>query len=197
MVAGREIGLLATPPLDAIEKSLNIDNTTLKQTGIMGSAIINDLTTLIVDIFGIVEAINPEWFENRLPERDGDNSDIKILYAEDSNFFRNQVKEYLEDEGYSVIEAEDGLAGLELAKKFKDEISLVLTDIEMPNMDGFELTKKIREDESLSKIPVISLTTMASEEDISQGKEVGIDDYLIKLDKEKLLESVANHLKGK
>ncbi len=60
----------------------------------------------------------------------------------------------------------------------------------MPNLDGFGLTKKIRTDKRFSHIPIIALTTMAGDEDIKKGKELGINDYQIKLDKEKLMNSV-------
>ncbi|MBN2062677.1 MAG: chemotaxis protein CheW [Deltaproteobacteria bacterium] len=196
-VAGMEIGLLATPPLDAIEESISIDDTTLKQKGIMGSAIIRNLTTLIVDIFGIVETLNPDWFSSRKAVKSPDGISATILYAEDSNFFRNQVKEYMVNDGYNVIEAEDGVTAFELLEEHRDKISLIVTDIEMPNMNGFELAKKIRGDERFSGLPIIALTTMASDEDMVRGKETGIDDYLIKLDKENLLQSIFSLLEAK
>jgi two-component system chemotaxis sensor kinase CheA len=65
----------------------------------------------------------------------------------------------------------------------------------MPNMDGFELAQKVKNDPRFSRLPVIALTTMASEEHIKKGKQIGIDDYQIKLDKEKLMKSVYDHLK--
>ena len=196
-IAGRDVGLLATPPLDATEESLQIDDVTLKQIGIMGSAIIGNHTTLMVNIFGIVEALNPEWFEREGDARDLNGKAATILYAEDSNFFRNQIKEYLKDEGYNVIEAEDGIIALDMLEKYGGEISLIITDIEMPNLDGFQLAEKINKDERFSNIPVIALTTMASDEDIERGKKVGIVDYQIKLDKEKLLKSVYHYLFGR
>ena len=64
-------------------------------------------------------------------------------------------------------------------------------------MDGFELAAKIKGDERYNHLPVIALTTMASDEDIKRGRSVGIDDYQIKLDKEKLMRSVYLHLTGK
>ena len=194
-IGGRDIGLLATPPLDATEEALTVDDMTLKQTGIMGSAIIGNQTTLMVNIFGIVEALNPDWYDKKETVMVSDDKAATVLYAEDSNFFRSQVMEYLKEDGYNVIEAEDGIIALDLIKKHLDDISLVITDIEMPNMDGFELTAKIRADEKLRHLPVIALTTMASDEDISRGGKVGIDDYQIKLDKEKLMKSVYQHLK--
>lgn len=195
VLAGREIGLLATPPLDAIEESLVIDDNTLKQAGIMGSCIIGGHTTLLVNIFGIVEAINPTWFEKRDVVCVSEGKAATILYAEDSNFFRSQVKEYLIDDGYNVIEAEDGLIAWDLLQQHEKEISLVIADIEMPNLDGFGLTKQIRADQRFSHLPIIALTTMAGDEDIKKGKELGINDYQIKLDKEKLMNSVYDFLR--
>jgi two-component system chemotaxis sensor kinase CheA len=194
IISGREIGLLAIGPVDAVELSLEVDGQTLKQAGIMGSAIINDHTTLMVDIFEIVHTLNPEWFENMETVTNEAGEAAKILFAEDSNFFRNQVKSYMEDEGYTVLEAEDGAVAWELLQQHGDEISLVVTDIEMPNMNGFELTRRIKESDAFSHLPVIALTTLAGEEDIEKGRQVGISDYQIKLDREKLVRSIYGYL---
>jgi two-component system, chemotaxis family, sensor kinase CheA len=195
-VSQREVGLLAMGPVDAQEVNLNIDGVTLRQDGIMGSAIINDTTTLLVDIYEIVRALNPEWFEEPKITKDEEGNTATILFAEDSSFFRNQVKGSMEKEGFNVIEAEDGVIAWDLLEKNADAISLVVTDIEMPNMDGFALTKKIKTHPAYSHLPVIALTTLAGEEDISRGKKVGIDDYQIKLDREKLMRSIHGFLQA-
>ncbi len=196
-LAGKEIGLLATSPLDAMTLTAKFDDSTLKQPGILGSAIINDHTTLMVDIFGLVEIVNPDWFADREVVKDSGGEASSILYAEDSTFFRNQVKGFMEDDGYKVIEAEDGLIAWDLLEKHSDKISLIVTDIEMPNMDGFDLSAKIKKDDRFSHLPIIALTTLASEEDTAKGKALGIDDYLIKLDREKLRDSIYKHLQSK
>jgi two-component system chemotaxis sensor kinase CheA len=193
---GREIGLLAIGPVDAVELSLDVDGHTLKQAGIMGSAIINDHTTLMIDVFEIVQTLNPQWFEALETATSEDGEAIKVLFAEDSNFFRNQVKSYMVEEGYTVIEAEDGVMAWDLLHEHADDISVVVTDIEMPNMDGFELTKRIKESNAFSHLPVIALTTLAAEEDIEKGRQVGISDYQIKLDREKLLQSIYGFVAG-
>jgi two-component system chemotaxis sensor kinase CheA len=195
-VKDRELGLMVTPPIDAMELSLDIDPTTLKQTAISGSMIINKHTTLLVDIFKMVKTLNPDWFvqeANVAAEMAQDGEKI-ILFAEDSAFFRNQVKGFLEEDGFKIIEAEDGQIAWELLKERVDEIDLVLTDLEMPNMDGFEFTKRIKEDPQYAHLKVIALTSLASEAHIEKGKTVGIDDYQIKLDREKLMKTVRKHL---
>ena len=198
-LAGKDIGLLATGPIDAVEISTDIDDITLKQTGIMGSAIIGGKTTMLIDIFEIVQAINPQWFEDvTLEDRFGTEVEAPtILIVEDSNFFRNQVRSYLEEAGFNVLEAEDGVEALQIIEEQYNEITLVVTDIEMPNMDGFELTEKIKQHPEYSVLPVIALTTLAAEEDIERGKSVGVDEYHIKLDKERLMESVHKYAQPK
>lgn len=196
IVSGREIGLLAIGPVDALESNLNIDGTTLRQPGIMGSAIINDSTTLLIDIVEIVQTLNPQWFREAPIAEDPVKGAPTILFAEDSSFFRNQVKGSMEKEGFNVLEAEDGVIAWDLLQENADQISLVVTDIEMPNLDGFALTQRIKQNPSFSHLPVIALTTLAGEEDILRGKAVGIDDYQIKLDREKLIKSIHDFLKA-
>lgn len=197
IVSGREIGLLAIGPVDAVEVNLSIDGVTLRQPGIMGSAIINDATTLLIDIVEIVQILNPQWFRNApTAETPTKSNSVTILFAEDSSFFRNQVKGSLEKEGFRVLEAEDGAVAWNLLQENADQISMVVTDLEMPNMDGFTLTRRIKQNPEYSHLPVIALTTLAGEEDISRGKEVGIDDYQIKLDREKLIKSIIGFLKA-
>jgi two-component system chemotaxis sensor kinase CheA len=197
IIGGREIGLLAIGPVDATDVTVEVDDTTLKQPGIMGSAIVGDQTTQFVNIYSMVETLNPDWLEKKEAAKTSDGSTQTLLIVEDSNFFRNQVKSFVEDAGYNVVDAEDGVAAWNIMDEQGEEITLVVTDIEMPNMDGFELTEKIRGDERFQDIPIIALTTLAGESDVARGKEVGIDDYQIKLDREKLMESVESHLKGR
>ncbi len=197
-IASRAVGLLAIGPIDALEISADIDESTLQQTGIMGSAIINGHTTMLVNVFELTQTLHPDWFENRevfeYNEKNGAQPPT-ILIAEDSNFFRNQVKGYLTEAGYHVLEGEDGQVAWDLLEEHYQDVTLVVTDIEMPNLNGFQLTQRIKSDQRFSGLPVIALTTLAGEEDIAKGKSVGIDEYHIKLDKERLMASVHDFVK--
>ncbi len=198
-LAGKDVGLLAIGPIDAIEISADIDDVTLKQPGIMGSTIIGGKTTMLVNIFEIVQISNPQWFEDHAAYAEIDVQDAQaptILIVEDSNFFRNQVKGYMEEAGFNVLEGEDGKVAWSMLEERGDEITMVVTDIEMPNMDGFTLTEKIKGDKRFQHLPVIALTTLAAEEDVARGKAVGVDEYHIKLDKERLMESVHRYAKA-
>ncbi len=195
-VKERELGLMVRPPIDAMEVVLDIDSSTLKQVAISGSMVINQHTTLLVDIFELVKTLNPEWFTQEIQVAATRSEEGKkiILFAEDSAFFRNQVKSFIEADGLTVIEAEDGLIAWELLKERVDEIDLVVTDLEMPNMDGFELTKRIKNTPRYAHLTVIALTSLASEAHINKGKTVGIDAYEIKLDREKLMKIIRKNL---
>ena len=194
VMAGHEIGLLATPPVDAVEVRVSIDTFTLKQPGISGSAVINGSTTLIVDIFELIETVQPEWFATRgsieIPDDAGDVGVPHLLLVEDSDFFRNQVKKFIEDDGYTVEVAADGVLAWEMLDADPDRFDLIVTDIEMPNMDGFELSRLVRQDGRFVHTPIVALTSLAGDEDVAKGKAVGIDEYQIKLDKERLLQTI-------
>jgi len=209
-VAEREIGLLASQPVDTVEIKAVIDRDTLRDTGIMGSSIIKEQTTLIIDIYELVETRKPEWFKRlqkrkereKEAQRHGSDSSTatappeikKILLVEDSDFFRSQLKKYIDDDERQCIPAEDGLIAWNWLQEHPDELSLIITDIEMPNMDGFELCRRIRNDDRFNDLKIIAVTSLASDEHIAKGKSVGINDYQIKLDKDKLLTSIDKHI---
>jgi two-component system, chemotaxis family, sensor kinase CheA len=79
---------------------------------------------------------------------------------------------------------------LELIQAHLKDISLVITDMEMPRMDGFTLTRTIKTDPALAHLPVIALSTLADDTDLEKGRTAGVDDYQIKLDQETLLKSI-------
>jgi len=89
-----------------------------------------------------------------------------------------------------VLEAEDGEAAWKVLEENADTVQAVVTDIEMPNLSGLGLATRIRQDARLSHLPILALTSLASEEDIAKGKAAGIDDYQIKLDRDNLLGSL-------
>ncbi len=190
---GKDIGLLASGPVDAIEVSAEIDAVTLRQTGIMGSAIIGGTTTMLVDIFELVETLHPDWFGDAAA-CGGEDVD-QVLIVDDSEFFRNLVRSYLEQAGFPVVEAVDGLDAWQVLESNHETIGLVVTDIEMPNLDGFELTQRIKHSSRFAHLPVIALTTLAAEEDIARGKAAGVEEYHIKLDRERLVEGVCRCLR--
>lgn len=195
---GKDVGLLASGPVDAIEISTDIDESTLRQPGIMGSAIINGSTTLLIDIFDIVHGAHPEWgiASASLESLPDGECPPTILIVDDSVFFRNQLRGYLEDVGFRVLEGCDGLDAWRVLEENAETIAMVVTDIEMPNMDGFSLARKIKGSQQYGQLPVIALTTLAGEDDMIKGKAAGVDAYHVKLDRERLLHCILQYIKA-
>lgn len=195
-VEGREFGLLAVPPLAVVEERIVIDDRTLRQPGIAGSAIIHKRTTMIVDIIEFIRTVNPSWF-SRGGEEDAARpmaagSKGTVLLVEDSTFFRTQVKRFVEEEGYAVLEAGDGQEAWEMLNRSPLGAEMVVTDIEMPRLNGFDLIARMKSDARLSRLPVIVLTTLAGDADVVRGSELGVAAYHIKLDRENLVRDIGH-----
>ena len=102
----------------------------------------------------------------------------KILIVEDDKFLRDLISQKLAKEGYEVDEAVDGEEGVKMIKEVKPD--LVLLDLILPGINGFEVLVKMKEDSSTSSIPVIILSNLGQKEDVEKGLKLGAVDYLIK-----------------
>ena len=101
---------------------------------------------------------------------------LKILVVDDESRMRKLVKDFLTKSNYEVIEAEDGAQAIDLFFE-QNDIALIILDVMMPNMDGWQVCKEIRE---YSKVPIIMLTAKSDERDELQGFELGVDEYISK-----------------
>lgn len=100
---------------------------------------------------------------------------LSVLIVEDEALMRDVVKDYFEDAGYEVTEAEDGLTALELVEE--KDFDLILLDIMIPEVDGFSVCRKIRKTKD---VPIIMITARSEEDDKLMGYELGADDYVTK-----------------
>lgn len=118
----------------------------------------------------------------------------KILVIDDTELTVTLIKEILTDAGYDVISAYNGEQGIQLVKEEKPD--LVILDVIMPEMDGFEVCRILRDDESNNLMPILMLTCQSNEEDKLIGLELGVDDYIVKpFNHRELLGRVNNTLK--
>ena len=118
-----------------------------------------------------------------------------ILIVEDDKFLRELITQKLIKEGYETSEAIDGEEGI---KKIKEEKpNLVLLDLILPGIDGFEVLSKMKEDLALAQIPVIILSNLGQKEDVERGLKLGAVDYLIKahFTPGEIIEKIKNVLK--
>lgn len=102
----------------------------------------------------------------------------KILIVEDDKFLRELIARKVIKEGFNVSEAIDGEEGIKKIKEEKPD--MVLLDLILPGIDGFEVLSRMKEDPALSSIPVIILSNLGQKEDIEKGLKLGAVDYLIK-----------------
>jgi len=113
----------------------------------------------------------------------------KILIVEDDNTLRENTAEFLREEGFEVLTAEDGMIGVQVTIKHLPD--LILCDISMPNLNGYDFFKTIQQINSTSTIPLIFLTAKVENEDIRAGMQLGADDYITKpFDYDELLNAI-------
>jgi len=196
-VMRREVGLVV-PRLEDIRKvSVDVDTVTFREPGVIGAVTVDGHATRLLDLYELTQAAHPDWFTAQESPVTTEGGDAPcILLAEDSDFFRKQLATFFESDGHRVIGCEDGQVAWETLRERPTEIDLVVTDIEMPVMDGFELAKNIKSDPLLAHLPIIAVTSLAGEDDIRRGNEVGIDEYHVKLDRECLLGTVRRLLQA-
>lgn len=121
---------------------------------------------------------------------------MKVLYIEDSPSNRLLVKRVLMAEDYEVVEAEDGLAGIETARQ--EHPDLILMDMNLPDVDGYEMTRRICRDPELSGIPVVAMTANVMQGDREKTLEAGCVGYIPKpIDVDALPAQVARFLEDK
>lgn len=116
-----------------------------------------------------------------------------ILVVDDSLLVRKLIAFSLAVKGYEIISASDGMEALEILPR--ENIDLVITDLNMPNVDGFELIKTVRENDDLKTTPIIVLTNLSESNDIERALKYGANSYLIKpFDQKAIINEVCKYL---
>jgi len=118
-----------------------------------------------------------------------------ILVIEDDKFLRELISRKLTGEGFDVLEAVDGEEGIKKIKEGKPD--LVLLDLILPSIDGFEVLTRVRDDPAVSSIPIIILSNLGQREEVEKGLKLGAIDYLIKahFTPGEIIEKIKNVLK--
>jgi len=181
--AGRAMGLLVDEIIDIVEERLNIE-VAGSQNGILGSAVIKGRATEVIDVGHFLPMAFADWFKRH--EMAPASSARSILLVDDSAFFRNMLAPVLKAAGYRVqlaTNAQEGLAMLRAGEAF----DAILTDIEMPDMNGFEFAEALRADPRLGHMPIIALSSMVSPAAIERGRQAGFHDYVAKFDRPGLI----------
>ena len=180
---GRSMGLVVDEIIDIVEERLHIE-VAGQQDGILGSAVIKGQATEVIDVGHFLPMAFADWFSRK--EMRTSSTAQSVLLVDDSAFFRNMLAPVLKAAGYKVrvaVNAQEGLAALRSNQTF----DVVLTDIEMPDMNGFEFAETIRADNNLSTMPIIALSSLVSPAAIERGRQAGFHDYVAKFDRPGLI----------
>jgi two-component system chemotaxis sensor kinase CheA len=180
---GRSMGLVVDEIIDIVEERLHIE-VAGSQDGILGSAVIKGQATEVIDVGHFLPMAFADWFSRK--EMRPSVTAQSVLLVDDSAFFRNMLAPVLKAAGYRVRvapSAQEGLVALRSGQAF----DVVLTDIEMPEMNGFEFAEVIRADQHLNAMPIIALSSMVSPAAIERGRLAGFHDYVAKFDRPGLI----------
>ncbi|MGY4618479.1 two-component system chemotaxis sensor kinase CheA [Bradyrhizobium sp. USDA 4472] len=188
---GRSMGLVVDEIIDIVEERLNIE-VGGSASGILGSAVIKGQATEVIDVGHFLPMAFADWFTRK--EMKPSMHSQSVLLVDDSAFFRNMLAPVLKAAGYRVRTAptaQEGLAALR-AQSF----DVVLTDIEMPDMNGFEFAETIRSDSNLGAMPIIGLSALVSPAAIERGRQAGFHDYVAKFDRPGLIAALKEQTAG-
>lgn len=189
------MGLVVNEIVDITEEIVNVQISS-SNSGLIGSAIIQGHATDVIDIGYYLHSTNKDWFKRHGDEAFGEasTSGRRILLVDDSPFFRNMLTPLLKVAGYDVTTLESPLHALKM-REDGQEFDLIVSDIEMPQMNGFEFAQKVREESSTWKnTPMVALTSHATPQDVSHGMDVGFSRYIAKFDRDTLLRTLTETL---
>jgi two-component system, chemotaxis family, sensor kinase CheA len=192
----RSMGLVVDEIIDIVEDRLKIELST-DVDGLIGSAVVDGRATDIIDAGYFLTQAFSDWFD-----AGGDGMSVgaqgqgqRVLLVDDSPFFRNLLTPLLSAAGYEVVSVESASMALAMREKGAS-FDVIISDIEMPEMDGFEFAAAVRGDDRWKSIPMVALSSHASENDFAKGRDVGFNDYVAKSDRDALVSTIAETVGG-
>ena len=179
----RSMALVVDEIIDIVEDKLDIQVAS-ETPGVLGSAVVRGQATEVIDVGHFLPLAFEDWFRRK--ELQVQNSPRCVLLIDDSPFFLNMLTPVLQAAGYVVTavgSAQDALAMLRDGRTF----DVAITDIEMPEMSGFQFVEAVRGDPRTAELPIIALSSVVSAEAIERGRQVGFHDYVAKFDRQGLI----------
>ncbi|HXP76736.1 MAG TPA: chemotaxis protein CheW [Stellaceae bacterium] len=189
----RSMGLAVDEIVDIVEDHLSVE-LTANRAGLIGSAIVAGKATEIIDAGFYLTQAYRDWFQAATDIDFGSAQKSKrVLLVDDSPFFRNLLTPLLSVAGYEVTTVDSGDRALGLCEAGED-FDVIISDIEMPGMNGFEFASAVRKAGRWQQTPLVALSSHASPKDLDRGRAAGFSDYVAKFDREALLHSLSETL---
>ena len=189
----RTMGLVVDQIVDIVEDCGRVELSSAKP-GFLGSALIAEAATDVVDASHYLTLAFDDWFGTEAAEPFGSDGEGRcVLLVDDSPFFRNLLSPLLSVAGYQVTAVESAEAALGLLQA-GSRFDVIVTDIEMPEMDGFQFAERVRRNQSWRSVPLVALSSHATPLDLARGRKVGFRDYVAKFDRDALLDALQDTL---
>jgi two-component system chemotaxis sensor kinase CheA len=186
----RLFGLVVSDILDISLTDERLSSEMADRDGVSGTIFIDEQTVTVLDTTELI--VKSGLIKNLTATNSGQYGKFKLAIAEDSQLHQKLLENTLEPLGvqYKIFDnGRDALKGI-----MNEEYDLIITDIEMPHMNGFDLVDEVRKSGKYNDTPIIAITTRVSEKDLERGKGVGISRHLEKLDKKQVTDVVSNFL---
>ncbi|MBK1697688.1 chemotaxis protein CheW [Rhodovibrio salinarum] len=184
----RSMGLVVDEIVDIVEERMHIELHG-ERPGYLGSAVIAGKATDIVDAGYFLTQAFSDWFEAESVRDAREGNGKRVLLVDDSPFFRNLLAPLLDVAGYDVTTADCADTALEMCNS-GHEFDVIVSDIEMPGMNGYEFAATLREQGKWADTPLVALSSHAAPSDLERGRQAGFRDYVAKFDRETLLDSL-------
>ncbi|MGH8174525.1 MAG: response regulator, partial [Rhodanobacteraceae bacterium] len=182
---GRSVGLIVDEIVDIVEDRLEI-KVASETPGVLGSAIIRDQATEVIDVAYFLPLGFADWFHGK---QGAVREKKKLLFVDDSAFFRNMLAPVLQAAGYDVAALSGGAEALALIDRGA-RFDLIVTDIEMPEMDGYAFAEALRANPRTMNLPVVALSSSLSGAAVSKSERAGMHAYVAKFDRRGLLQAL-------
>ena len=183
---GRSMGLVVDEIIDIVEERLDIEVAS-DRPGVLGYAVVKGNATEIIDVGHFLPQAFEDWFRRR--DKPAAYVARSVLLVDDSVFFRDLLAPLIKAAGYQVVAVASAAQALATIKSGA-RVDIVVTDIAMPDMDGFELAAALRENPATAATPIIGLSAMVSHEAIERGRLVGFHDFVAKFDRAGLVAAI-------
>jgi two-component system chemotaxis sensor kinase CheA len=188
----RTMGLVVQEIVDIVEDRMHIELSSERE-GYVGTAVIGGKATDIIDAGYYLTQAFHDWFVSDRDSTGGEGNGRRLLVVDDSPFFRNLLQPLLTVAGYDVVCVDSADAALDLCEAGED-FDVIISDIEMPGMNGFEFARKVTSDSRWAKTPIVALSSFSNPSDLARGREAGFKDYVAKTDRDALLNTLHDTL---
>ncbi|HVP84979.1 MAG TPA: chemotaxis protein CheW [Rhizomicrobium sp.] len=186
----RSMGLAVDEIVDIVRDRMAVELSG-ERAGLLGSAVIGGKAVDVVDIGYFLTQAFTDWFDGE----EGKGTNRRALVVDDSPFYRNLIAPLLSAANWQVTTAADGAEALKL-RDSGHQFDIIISDIEMPNLDGLALAGEIRGDARWQKTPLIALSSHAEEDDVDAGRAAGFDEYLPKSDQARLPDNLVRAIRA-